>query len=292
MIAASRRWANVRPWQVCSRADSSSLVNTGTSLSRHLGGAQPCHRVGQLLFLGEPAEELLQGPELVAGVRVAVPGQQVDQPPLHVVAADLLPPGAAGTRDQVGGGEPGHGLGVGPHRLGAPCPRRPGAAGTSRSRGRTARRPAACAAGDGRCGTVIVFLSSCGSAVAHASARERFRRSENLTMSAESAMGIPLLLLLSQVRGLIFPLGDGEVFTFNPDLRKRGDGGGGRPHVKRALPTYLEASVPVCGRRRAWRSQRGSASRAAVPRASRRASSSCSRRSLSIQACSRGAGRR
>jgi len=28
-------------------------------------------------------------------------------------------------------------------------------------------------------------------------------------MSADSAMGFPLFLLLSQVRGLIFPLGDG-----------------------------------------------------------------------------------
>src|SRR5690348_16140695 len=53
------------------------------------GGAQPGHRVRELLLLGQPAEELLQGPELVAGIRVAVPAQKVDQPPLHVVAADL-----------------------------------------------------------------------------------------------------------------------------------------------------------------------------------------------------------
>src|SRR6202044_3133482 len=59
-------------------------------------GAQPDHRVRELLLLGEPAEELLQGPELVAGVRFAVPRQQVDQPPLHVVADDLVPRGAAG----------------------------------------------------------------------------------------------------------------------------------------------------------------------------------------------------
>jgi hypothetical protein len=37
MIAASRRWANVRPWQVFSRAESSSLVNTGTSFSLTFG---------------------------------------------------------------------------------------------------------------------------------------------------------------------------------------------------------------------------------------------------------------
>jgi hypothetical protein len=37
MIAASRRWANERPWQVFSRADSSSLVNTGTSFSVTFG---------------------------------------------------------------------------------------------------------------------------------------------------------------------------------------------------------------------------------------------------------------
>jgi hypothetical protein len=42
----------------------------------------------------------------------------VDQPPLHVVAAGLVPPAAADAGDQVGGGESGHGLGVGPHRLG------------------------------------------------------------------------------------------------------------------------------------------------------------------------------
>ena len=37
MIAASRRWAKVRPWQVFSRADSSPLVNTATSFSVTFG---------------------------------------------------------------------------------------------------------------------------------------------------------------------------------------------------------------------------------------------------------------
>ena len=96
MIAASRRWANVRPWQVFSRADSSSLVNTGTSLSLTVGGAQPGHGVRELFLFGEPAEELLEGPGLVAGVGVAVAGQQVHQPPLHVMAGYLVPPGVAG----------------------------------------------------------------------------------------------------------------------------------------------------------------------------------------------------
>jgi hypothetical protein len=53
------------------------------------------------------------------------------------------------------------------------------------------------------CGTVIVFLSSCGSADAHASGRERFRRSENLRISALSAIEIPLFLPYAQVSGLL-----------------------------------------------------------------------------------------
>jgi hypothetical protein len=59
LIAASRRWAKLRPWQVFFRAESSSLVNTGTSFSLRLGGAQPGHRVRELLFRSQPAEELL-----------------------------------------------------------------------------------------------------------------------------------------------------------------------------------------------------------------------------------------
>jgi hypothetical protein len=59
LIAASRRWAKLRPWQVFSRAESSSLVNTGTSFSLTLGDAQPGHRVRELLFRSQPAEELL-----------------------------------------------------------------------------------------------------------------------------------------------------------------------------------------------------------------------------------------
>jgi hypothetical protein len=92
ITAASRHWAKAQPWQVLSRADSSPLVNTGTSFSVTFG-AQPGHRVRDLLLLSEPSEELLQRPVLVAGIRVAVPGQQMDQPPLHVVAVYLLSPG-------------------------------------------------------------------------------------------------------------------------------------------------------------------------------------------------------
>ena len=82
-----------------------------------------------------PPEELLQGPELVAGVRVAVAGQQVDQPPLHVVAAGRGPSwrswcaGSGGRRRTIAllrcRSAPSWRL----------CPRRPGAAGTSRSPG-------------------------------------------------------------------------------------------------------------------------------------------------------------
>jgi hypothetical protein len=117
MIAASRRWTNDRPWQAFSRADVSSLVNTGTTFSVTLGARSPAIGVGDLLLLGQPPEELLQRPELAAGIGVAVPGQQVHHPSLHVMTADLLPPGARGPGDQVRGGEPGHGLGIGPHRL-------------------------------------------------------------------------------------------------------------------------------------------------------------------------------
>ena len=87
-------------------------------LLRYLWAAQPGHRVRNLLLVRQPAEELLQCLELIAGIGVAVPGQQMNQPALHVVAGHLVPAGATGARDQVGGGEPGHRLRVGPDRLG------------------------------------------------------------------------------------------------------------------------------------------------------------------------------
>ena len=41
-------------------------------------------------------------------------------------------------------------------------------------------------------------------------------------MSADSATGIPLFLLSVQVRGLLKPHQNGDVFTFRADLGKRG----------------------------------------------------------------------
>jgi len=52
------------------------------------------------------------------------------------------------------------------------------------------------------CGTVIVFLSSCDSAEAHAYAPERSRRSEKLRRGTSGAMALTLFLRLAQVRGL------------------------------------------------------------------------------------------
>jgi hypothetical protein len=62
--------------------------------------------------------KLLQRPVLVAGVRVAVKTERPHHPAPHIVRLYLVPPGVSGPRDQVGRGEPLHGLGVGPHRLG------------------------------------------------------------------------------------------------------------------------------------------------------------------------------
>jgi hypothetical protein len=49
---ASRRWAKVRPWQVLSRADSSPLVNTGTSQHRYSDG-QPTQTAGRSAWAPE-----------------------------------------------------------------------------------------------------------------------------------------------------------------------------------------------------------------------------------------------
>ena len=116
-IAASRRWPDDRPWHAFASAESSSLVNTGTSFFAHLRGTQPGHRVRELFLVRQPAEELLQSPELIAGISVAVPGEQMDQPSLHVMAADLVPLGAPGALDQVSRSKPRHRLNIGPHRL-------------------------------------------------------------------------------------------------------------------------------------------------------------------------------
>src|SRR5215471_21797971 len=100
MTAAPRRWANARPGRARSSLDRSTLVNTGGELAGDLRRPQPGHRVRTLLFPGPPGEELLQRPVPVGGVGVAVAGQQPGQPPRDVLPADLLPPGAAGLRQQ------------------------------------------------------------------------------------------------------------------------------------------------------------------------------------------------
>jgi len=41
----------------------------------------------------------------------------MDQPSLHVMAADLVPLGAPGALDRVSGSKPRHRLNIGPHRL-------------------------------------------------------------------------------------------------------------------------------------------------------------------------------
>jgi hypothetical protein len=93
-------------------------VNTGDELLGDARRLQPFHRVGQLVFGGQPCEELLQGTVLVTGVSVAVAVQQPRHPLLDVLAVHLLPAGLAGLPGQAGGGEPLHRLGVSPDRLG------------------------------------------------------------------------------------------------------------------------------------------------------------------------------
>jgi hypothetical protein len=79
---------------------------------------QPGRRVGDVLLGGEPLEEVLQRPELVAGIGAAVVVQEAGGPLLDVLPGYLLPAGMAGAGEEVGGGEPGHRLGVGGDGLG------------------------------------------------------------------------------------------------------------------------------------------------------------------------------
>jgi hypothetical protein len=92
-------------------------LKTGISLSVTRGGCSPFHRVGQVVFGGQPFEELLQGAVLVTGVGAAVPVQQPGHPPLDVLTVHLLPADPARLPGQAGG-EPLDRLGVGPYRLG------------------------------------------------------------------------------------------------------------------------------------------------------------------------------
>jgi hypothetical protein len=97
-----------QPGQLLAGEDGDQLVGDARRL-------QPGHRVGQPVFGGQPFEELLQGPVLVAGISAAVAVQQPRHPLLDVLAAHLLPAGLPG---QVSGGEPSHRLGVGPDCFG------------------------------------------------------------------------------------------------------------------------------------------------------------------------------
>ncbi len=76
ITSASRRCWNDRPAQ----ARESRELTVGEDLVRGAGRPQPGHRVGDLLLGRQPPEELLQRPELVAGVRGTVPLQQPDDP--------------------------------------------------------------------------------------------------------------------------------------------------------------------------------------------------------------------
>jgi hypothetical protein len=66
---APARTGMVQPGQLLAGEDRDELVGDARWL-------QPGHRVGHLVFGGEPLEELLQGAVLVAGVRGAVSVQQ------------------------------------------------------------------------------------------------------------------------------------------------------------------------------------------------------------------------
>ena len=111
LCEGAARTGLVQPGQLVAGEDRDQLL-------RDRRGLQPFHRVGQLVFGGQPFEELLQGTVLVAGVGVAVAVQQPAHPLLDVPAVHLLPAGPAGLAEQLGGGEPPHRLDVGAYRLG------------------------------------------------------------------------------------------------------------------------------------------------------------------------------
>jgi len=75
------------------------------------------HGIGEFFLVGPPAEELLQGPVLVAGIGVAVPAEEPHDPALGILAVYLIPAGAAGLAKKVSGGEPLDRFGVHAHRL-------------------------------------------------------------------------------------------------------------------------------------------------------------------------------
>ena len=117
-IAASRRCANVLPRHALLQFRKFYAGEERHRLLPHLGRAQPGHGVGNLVFGGQPAEELPQRPVLLARVRLAVAAQQPRDPPLDVLRVYLLPPGLIRLAEQVSGGEPARRLGVDPDRPG------------------------------------------------------------------------------------------------------------------------------------------------------------------------------
>ncbi len=76
------------------------------------------HGVGELFLSGPPAEELLEGPVLVAGIGVAVAAEEPGYPAPDILPVYLVPVGAASLAQEVSGGEPLDCFGVHPHRLG------------------------------------------------------------------------------------------------------------------------------------------------------------------------------
>ena len=189
-----------RPLQVLSGADSSPLVNTGTSFSVTLGARSRAIGSG---ICSSSASHLKNCCSAGTGCwHTRRCTGSADEPATSARRAHLPAPTWSGRwGDQVGGGEPCHRVGVGPHRLGrlasaARCSRNEQISPWKTPASSSLRRR-----GPG-CGTVIVFLSSCGSAKAHTSALKRFRRSEKLRESASPAMRIPLFLRFAQVKGL------------------------------------------------------------------------------------------
>jgi hypothetical protein len=125
---AIRAQAKARPWQVFSRADSSPLVNTGTSFSVTFGARSRSSGPGVVLG-GQPSEELLLRPvRLLAYALLYRIGRRTSHRCTSCPSTcSHRVRGGAG--DQVGDGEPRYCLGVGPQVLAA----LPSAAGCSRN---------------------------------------------------------------------------------------------------------------------------------------------------------------
>ena len=112
MIAVSRRWANVRPAHACSSLVSSSRVKMGTSLSVTVGGCSPSIGLGS--SSSRPFGRTAAGHGAGYWYRRCCSGPAAMSSTAGCPGPPPAPswPGRAG-----GGGEPLHGLGVGPDRL-------------------------------------------------------------------------------------------------------------------------------------------------------------------------------